>query len=385
MGFFDFFKRKSEIVEEKEKIRFANLDSWIDKKSNEIKDREKVFLGSINNRFDKLLEDLQEGIEKLENINWQKIREDEKVKLIVQENVSNYILRLEQLKTDLKALKEKDRKKEKFVSIFEIFDKRSGMNFQKANYLIGRELATINYSVKGFLKDFDSIQNNNQKLVKDIEAISFIKNKIEEFKEKEKLLDEITREVKNFDNKIEKTEKNMEDSQSEIEKIKQTEEFLENEKTRKEYELLKEKRNVKMQELRNSIDFKKIAGMWHENEKEMKIIKMYKTDFEGAFQKDKEKILQKLVNSLENKERVSALLLELMKLDEKIKNTKLGKSMTSDINEKIKKSETELIELTRKKQEANAKIEKIHSKKEGILQEIKNSLRDDFDVELAIS
>ena len=104
MGFWDFFRRKKQEEKlEKKKISFLEITSWISAYKSKNKEKEKKFLGIVKNRIFKLADELEEEAEVLENLDLTEKREQEKIKLVVRENLNKYAYYVRKLAETLKA------------------------------------------------------------------------------------------------------------------------------------------------------------------------------------------------------------------------------------------------------------------------------------------
>jgi len=96
MGFLDFLKKifveKQEQEQEIEKLKVSDLNIWIEKRKKERKEKEKHIFNQIRIIIEKIVEELEGEIKVLENIDLNNKKVVERIKLIVGENLDNYIL-----------------------------------------------------------------------------------------------------------------------------------------------------------------------------------------------------------------------------------------------------------------------------------------------------
>lgn len=376
MGFLDFFKRKVEEPEENEResISFNELDSWICKKSSELDKERGVFLNSMKERTDILIKEIRQGAEVLENLNWNKIKAEEKILLVVKENLGNYIIQLKQLADKLEGFEQTERSKEELRSVFSAFDKKTGMNYQKATILIGKEMDNIGKSVSVFFKDMEKIHGDNKGLIDKSGVILNVREKLQELKKSDDLVFGINVEIKSIAGEIGKLENEIKKHEAEIEEVKKSDEYKEESDKRNRFDSNKKKLTLRLDELRKGIDFKSLARTWHENKPEMAIVKKYRENFNETFQKDAGGVLGRLINTLENKDSLQKVLLEVLELDEDIKNTELGVSPTSELEEKITKARNEIGSLKDRKEKEEKKLGKINAEREKMIGDIKREL-----------
>jgi len=375
VGFLDLFrKKKEEKPVEIKKVSFEELTSWIELEAQTLAKDKEVFTNAVKFRIDQLVDELERGIEGLNSIDWGKIKTEERIKNIVMENLEYYIVQLEQLKIDLGNLEEMERTK--IDNLFINFDKRTGKSYQKATFLIGKEIATINESVRNLFRDLDKLQEENKALLERIKVIFGVKKTLKELENTQSLISEVDNEIKRTDSKVEALQLKIKESNNQIKKIKESKDFQEWQAKHKHYTNTKHKRDSMIAELRRMIDFKSLAKVWHENKTEMKIIKKYREKFEKAFDEDKGEVLKELVTSLDNKDLINKKMQEILDLEKEVKEIMLEKSLTSNLEEDIKRVQNEIESLNTEKIREAKKIEKLVIKKEKIREVVSDPLRE---------
>ncbi len=380
MGFWDIFRKKIEEAEI-EKVKFNELQPWLRDKKEEIEKQEQEFLKAVEQRISQLIPDLKEKISVLKKIDVDGKKAEEKIKLIVKENLDNYTNYVDELVDKLneitKAVKIKTGKKivEKINSVFSDFKKRSSLSYEKATFLIGKEIGDIKEAIGIFFRDLENILKENKLLIDKSKIISEIETKIEKFFELEKIKSEIEKTINNYDKKINNLTNNIKIKEEEIEKIKKSEKFLEQNRKREEIEEKKQDLEKQINKLREVIDFKALANFYHSFEKEMAIIKEYKENFKQAFQKTKGndlvlllkesklphlEILNKMQEITEKEKEISSVIIE-----------KTGIEILEDETKKIK-SEIEIL-VSKKLTE-----EKRYKKLESSLSEISSLIKQEL-------
>lgn len=371
MGFFDIFRRKKEEVKEKEKVVFGKLDSWVNAKEKKLDGENRVYLDLVGEKVEKLLSGLKGGIKGLDEINWDKIKAEERLKLIVKENLGNYVLHLGQLALDLEGLEKINRKK--LDSVFHAFDRRTAMNYQKSSILIGKELEAVRESVRIFFKDLGIVEKENKELIENLEVISVVKGKLIEYRDSKRLVDEINDLIKSYEGKIGELDKEIDGFKKEIEGVKKTDAYIEFVSKGEKLKENKVKLVKEINELRVLIDFKHLASMWHENKLEMGIVKEHRENFERAFRKDGGKGIMEIVG----KSGVSDLDGLYSKISERLKEidgVDLGDDLTLDLEGKIRKIGLEIDRIREKVVGEEKRTEKFKESGEMIVGEINDSL-----------
>ena len=178
----------------------------------------------IQVRISQLIQELEEKISTLKKINVDKKKIEEKIKIIVRENLDNYIYYLDELIDKLKKMNEFDKEiVEKINSIFSDFEKRSKMSYEKATFLIGKELGDIKESIRAFFKDLENILKDNKDLIDKSKIISSTKTNIEKFSNVNGIKLEIEKAIDEYDKKIRNLDNNIKIKEEDIEKIKKSE------------------------------------------------------------------------------------------------------------------------------------------------------------------
>jgi len=378
MGFWDFFRwgsREKEKVENV-KISIGELESWISDKGKEIEKQEESFFQLIQKRISQLIQELEGEISVLKQIDVNEKKAEEKIKLIVKENLNNYIGYLERLIDKLKELgKEKKEIIEKINSIFPDFKKRSNMSYEKATFLIGKELGNVEESIRTFFKDLENLLKKNQVLIDNSKIISSVKTKIKDSSEIKKIKSHIEETIGECDKEIIELEKKIGIKEKETEDIMKSEKFIEREKkieeiNKKEVELEKE-----IDRLREIIDFKILTNFFHSFEKEMRIIESYKENFKQAFKKTKGEDIISLFR--ESKLPNLAILNKIQDITEKekeIKDIVIEETGIKDLKIKINRIKSELDILDSRKLAEEKRFKKIDENLNKIISSIKGDL-----------
>ncbi|MDP4039846.1 MAG: hypothetical protein Q8P57_04690 [Candidatus Pacearchaeota archaeon] len=371
MGFFDLFRKKPEEVEIK-KVKFDELPSLIEDKLKDIGGENEKYMGSVKGLVNQLVMEINEGVLGLKNINWDRIKAEERVKKIVQGNLRNYISHLDGLRMDLESLDVFERKK--IDSVFDNFDRRARMSYEKSTFLIGKEIGVISDSVVLFFKNLDKIEKDNKKLVESFEVISKVKEDIKELDRKDGMISNINNGIKEIAKRKEELKEGLIKFNKKIEDVKGSELYRKWLAKNEEYNNSKNKLNSMLLSLRGIVDFKKMGKVWHENKSEMEIVKNYRDDFRKEFSKDMGVVLRRLVNSLENKDLINEKINEILELTEKVGNFRVEKSPVSDIEVNISRARNEIEGLNSEKERDEKRKEKVSFEMEKIKKDIKNGL-----------
>ena len=383
MSFLNFFKRKKK-EEKLEKIKLKDLERWILNKKEEVENKKNIVSNLINDKIIQLTQELEKEIETLEKIDLKETKVEEKIKFIVRENLSSYIKYLKELMINLKNLEEEkfDDLIEKIDSTFFNFNKKSSMNFQKATFLIGKELDKVRKSLNYFLKSTDSITKKNKDLIDLSKTIDSVENNLKEINEIQKFEYGIEDNIKELEQKINYLENKTKKIKEEIDNIKQTKEYLEEKEKEEEIWRKREELKKRISELREIIDFKFLANVFHSDKKKMDIIKEYKENFLENFlvnlQNKKTKIIDLLKEAkAKNEEKVLNKIKEIAEKEQEINKSSFKKNKNKEIKNldfEIKNTESKIEELNHKIIKEKKKYEKIKNEKNMLIMLIKDEL-----------
>src|SRR3989338_11262320 len=156
MGIFNLFKKEKPIREVR-KVSLNEINEVILKKKQEIKADETDVVNLIKSRVNSLIIEFESEILAINQINLSEKKVEEKTKLIVGENLDRFLVHLKKLKNNLEDMGNggiQDLIKNLDLNIHE-FKNKSYMNFEKATFLIGKELGDVMKSIKTFYMDLN--------------------------------------------------------------------------------------------------------------------------------------------------------------------------------------------------------------------------------------
>jgi len=359
MGIRNFIKKifsSEEQVKEKEKINLSKLESWISENKQELEKKEKEVSESIKFRIKSLISELESHIPILEKVDISHKKAEEKIKLVVKENLSLYVRYLHKLIESLKSINE-EKPLDSLDIIFDDFSKKSEITYQKATFLIGKELGRVKEIISQFSKDIKEIVNQNNEIYSKIRIIREIEKKHKERKNIEDSENKIKAQQEQINLRINDKKSAINILNSEIEEIKKSKDYLEKKEAEKEKEKEKENLIKEIAKLREQIDFKHLAGIFHVNEKKMKTIKDYSEHFLQSLETDNGKSLLNLLIEANYSKEVQEKLQVLINRQKEINNFN-QKDETLELESEIKKIEHEIIIL----EEENSRLEKAKDK-----------------------
>jgi len=389
MKFIDLLKK---IIGKDEKLKieigFNEIENWVENKRSEIENREKEIFALIKNKISVVVKDLDEKLIVLESIDLEQRKVEDKIKLIVRENLNNYISYVKHFKENLTDLEEKKLQELiiKINKLFLDFDKKSYKSYQKATFLIGDEMADVKNNIIDFSKYLTRILNENKDIIDILEIISFIKLKLRQVDETGETMGRVNKKIKFLNEKIEEINERNKGILKEIEEIKKSNGYVENLKKQEEVKLGEKELENEIYKLKSMIDFKALTNFFHIFEEQMSMIKVHKENFQTSFQKDDgASILNLLDESKLNNDAITFKIKDINDKKEKIIKNKetFRKDETQDLSAKIQKARIEIEELNIEKVKDIKRCEKIKTSKEEIINSIKQELTK-VDVEILV-
>ncbi len=294
-------------------------------------------------------------------------------KLIVKQNLNNFIYYLEKLISDLKELNSESFEAliNNINSVFSEFEKKSLISFQKSTYLIGEELGKIRDNIAKFFRSFNRIIKENKFSIDQMKLISAIKEKLKEIESLEKIEYENKEMITGIKSKIKGLEEKIENKRKKIADIKKSQKYIEQMKGKQELEKTKTKLIIELQKLREMIDFKALARAYHSTEGQMAIIKEYKDNFKDSFERYSSEKLLELIDIKEiNQEPIKEKINTIDKIKQDIDNTKIQEDVTEGLEKDTEYIKSKITELNSEK----FRKEKIDKKFQENKQEIKEQI-----------
>ncbi|MDD5193860.1 MAG: hypothetical protein PHF67_04735 [Candidatus Nanoarchaeia archaeon] len=293
MGLFDFFRgKKAENVSIKN-VKLKELEVVIQEKKKELSIKEKEILNQVKDHTKLLIKDLEEKSANLENIDLSQKKAPEKVKLVVKENLFYFTSNLKKLTSIINDIKVDELNKfvEELNKRFLEFEKRSVINYEKATFLIGKELGDVKESISIFFKNLNQTLSENKELFDHLKLTRNIEAKLAELKAFYERKKEIENNIKNIESEVENLKNENESFEKIIEKTKKTDSY----KAEIDKEIIIHEKNQQYERellrLKEMIDFKLMANFFHSNEKMMNKLKCYKDNFKETFEADSNSLI----------------------------------------------------------------------------------------------
>jgi len=381
MRIFSFFKKlgkEKEIVIEK--LAFSDIEDWSGNKIKENELKEKEILVIVKGKIEKFTGELKEKIVVLESVDVEAKKEKDNIKGIVNNSRKDYIKSVENFLENLNNLEmnEFEESMKKINKIFLDFNKSSYKNYERATILIGKEMGGIKEALKVFSRELIKTFDESKGIVDSFKRISLVKSKLDMISSIDKILGRISETILSLNEKIKTKEEENKKLLKEIEKIKDSTNYLERLRTQKKIEFLKEELKNDIFSLKQLLDFKALANFFHINEEQMNILKAHKEDFYTNFQKDNGKVIidfldeAKLNNNviLEKVNLIRTKMEEISNYEKEIKEDE-----TQELYPQIKEIALKTDNLKIEKVKEEKRDEKLRANKEELI----DSLKQEFD------
>lgn len=383
MGIFSFLKKlgKENKIEEIviEKLAFSDIENWIERKIRENKLKEKEILFGAGEKIEDFIKELREKIVILEGFDVEAKKEKDKIKNIVTDSREKYIESVEGLIERLNNLEEPKLKKfiEKINKIFFDFNKSSFKNYERATILIGKEMASIKESLKGFSKALLKTFDESKPVIDYFKSLFIIKEKLDTINPIDKTLERISEKKVSLNKKISEKEEENRILKERVEEIKKSQNYLDFLAGQKRVESLKSESKEGILELKQLLDFKALANFFHINPEQMNILKDHKEDFQTNFQKDNGKMIIDLLDEaklnnntiLEKVNLIRAKIEETLNYERDIKDDE-----TQELYPKINEVVMEIDNLKIEKIKEEKIDENLRVNKEGLISSLKQEI-----------
>ena len=375
MGFLDFFKKNKKQIVEVKKISQREFQDWLLNKKSTIEKEEQKFLASVRKQISELISELKERISVINKIDMSEIKAEDRIKLIVKENLSNYLNYLDKLILRLGELDNEKNIIDKINFIFHDFQRKSLMSYEKSTILIGKELAETKESIKKFFRGIGILLKFHQGMINESKIIKLLESQVGEFNEFKKIKSSIIENIGECNNKINNLKKIIKTNEAEIETLKKSERFIEEDKKKQELEKNKQDLDNNIGVLGRMINFKALSNFYHSFEKEMKTIKKYKENFKQMFHKTEGEDVFLLLRE-SNLYDVN-ILNKIKEIDDKkkeITNIVIGETGLENLENIINKIKIEIQEFNSEKLLKEKRLKKLEINLDDIMKLIKAEL-----------
>jgi len=293
MGIFNFLKKKEVKVVD---LSFEGVGGKLEEIEKLSRTREIEVLSRVTKMLDGFYDSVEDKLGVLESVDIESKKEYERVKLLVRQGLDKYIYSVRGLLEELRAL-ERD-EIGKFVrevgEIFIGFEKKSFKVYERATYLIGDEMMAVKNEIRKFYNGLVEIFEKEKGLIGNLNVVKDVRLKLGEIEKFEIDLREIEREIEENNVWINNERRKIRKFSEEVEETKKSSEYVSNLRLKDEVGRLEKKLGAEIVRLRGLIDFKKLVGIVHVNEREFGIVKKYRDSFVSEFSRNGEKLVDLL-------------------------------------------------------------------------------------------
>ncbi len=388
MGLFSFLKKKKKEKPEEEtkkRLDFSEIENWVNKNIKKNNEKEKQVLENLDRKTKEFIPNLKEKLEALKNFDVDSCKSDERAKSIVKQGRRDYLEKAERLISDIDNFEKKDIETyiTKINEAFTGFHKKTNISFQKANYLIGKELSEIKNTLREFSKEIMNIFNENKNLIEETKKLESIKQGLQRINEYEKEINITSEDLKKVKNKIKEEKDEKQKVLDKIKEIKESEEYKKNLERKEKVSSMKKELDFHIKKLKEIIDFKELSNFMHTFPERIKIVKEYKENFLEKFKENKEKIINLIGEANLKNSEIDNKLKEIQEKEKSLEEQKnqIQEDKTEKHYDKIEKMDSEIETLEQRKISKEKRENRLETEKSDLKNSIKSKV-EELDVEI---
>jgi hypothetical protein len=386
MGILDFFKSKQE-DKKVEKVRFDEFESFLKNLRGKKEQADKIIVKQIKIRLNQTLLEFKEEILGLKNVDLSKKKVEERIKLIVQENLKDYIYLFGKLIENLEKLENISMEDSQLLirqldELFIAFDKKSKMSYEKSTFLIGKEFEKIKDSTRLFFRDVKQTLEDHKQQMEGFQIISLIEKGDFDMKEINSVEKEIEKSLKDINENIKKLELELRETEKKLKNERESKEYIG--MLQKEWEFMDRKDSVRKEifSLRALIDFKVLQRIYHSSEKRMLAVNEMNGNFYDFFKRDNGKEVIQLVEEAKLDARTIKQKIENINANiGQLNELEIGEDKTLDLVKQIEKLKEEIGSLSDQKTRENKKKDSLELKSKELFENLRKDLLK-FNIEL---
>jgi predicted nucleic acid-binding Zn-ribbon protein len=384
MKIFDWIRKKKVIEDEVvvENISFGDIGKWLGSRGNDLREYEKGALVDIEERFKGFYISLGEKLEVLKEVDIESKNEHGRAKVLVRQGLDKYINFVHILLKELRGIEIVDLDKviREIGDAFVGFERNSAKGYERATYLVGDEMMVVRNEIRGFYNGLVKMFEDDKSSIRDLGRVRNVRFKLDEFGNSERDMGMIKKEIEMKDKEIEKVRGKVKELKSEIEKIKLSLEYIANLKRGEDIKVLRMRLEKEIYLLKGLVDFKKIIGIVHGNEKEFGLIREYRDHFAIEFSRDGGKKLLKLLEDLNMKSSVIREKFDLIREKEVSLEKKVGEvgldivtvkmEEVARVEDGIDEMKTDKVKIERRFEEVNLRLKGLRNEVILLVEEI---------------
>jgi hypothetical protein len=382
MSFFDKIKKlfeedkKPEKETRTESISFEQLPKKIEALIKESSAKNQGLRKQIDERISAFALDIGGLINNLKQVDLSKRKEYDKIKVAVKQNLELYIFYLDKLSKDLKKLEDGDLGKhiDKIFLILNDFNKASYAPFEKATFLIGKEMAAARNAVMAFAQDMNRIVEDNKTFFEEAKLINQVNNLVKEAVQAEALSKDAEFKIANFGEKIKSLREEHENTKKEIDNVKNSEDYKKDSEEKEDYIRKQNLLEKELQLIRQKTELKSLAKVFHHDKKKSHLIKEYSNDFKKALKSDETLEIVRMVEEVQKIDISSLKGIQEKLAESSMPVTKTDKAILG-LEDKLKSIESEVINKEAAINEEKRKQERLAKKKEKTIGELRGLVK----------
>jgi len=370
MAFFEFLKKIfSEEQKEEDKPIGIPIKDLSTRLEEEVKTQEKL----IESIKEKLIQDIStfrkeivNQINILQSVSLQKRKEEERMKLVVKENLYVYISHIKRLIEDLNKISILPPKDyiPKAGYIFNNFSQTSRNSFEKATILIGEEIGKAKDIVNNLISSYNSSSKQLEPILSKISHINLLNSNIIE----QENIKNSEQEILNIKQKAEKEIKTIEESikqlETQIKDYRNSDDYknleIEKQKNQSELKIIEQE----ILKIKQGINIKSLSNIYHIDKKKLNLLQRYSDNFINTLKEDSKLEILTMIKSDNLKE----LKDKLITLSQQIKQEIDDKS--SIIEKQIQRLRSEIVDKSQEIEQSEKRKIKLKERQSEVAKEI---------------
>lgn len=354
---------------EENSVPFEMLSSKIILELEAIEKKKETAKKEMAENRERFASELKNQITLLRNIDLRERKEIEKIKLITLENLKVYISHLEKLIENLTKNNGLDAKAygEHIFKAIDKFKHSSYNSFEKATILIGKELEQTKRVIREFLDAHGKIVNSHKIVFEKEESLLQLQDILENYNSMKSALSENKKEILHLSEKMQNILQEKDNKERELNNFMISPAFQKSleEKKRKleEQNIL----NSEISRLKQQIDLKSLAKLFHNDMKKREIISAYKDNFLTALNNDEKLVISEMVEIARPELKIKESLDSIKKRYHSLQFVE-----TSIIEKEIHIKEEEIQKLLTEKNFVENQLNEYRKKQERFKEKLKN-------------
>ncbi len=379
MGILAFLKKLFQSTSPQEpqaegvKVKISQLKEWITESNKNNGILEEEIKEQLSIKLNELCTQLEQKNQVLKTIDISSYKVEEKIKLIVKENLPYYAIHLDLLMNNIHEIlsKKKSISLEDFINTialtFNDFEKRSFKNYQKATILIGKEIGDSKEVITFFTSFLQKTVREHEIFFSKKKSLERIKKSLQEYQEVQGNEEYMKESIIKLNAKIDALKKEKEAKEKEASGYQKSIPYLQFLKSQEEIKREIQENEKDLANIKQSLNIKFLLKAFHNDKKKSKLIKSYE-DVISALKDDAQLKIIEVINealSLKNAPKELSIITKerLEKLQDR-RNTLMIKEDSRIVSyaDAIKRKEEEILSLSKEQEKELVKQEKLTSK-----------------------